>query len=103
MTMLSPSKWFIGSTANGQTTSISVSKPRLITQPWAYCTLEVYNIESCSWFPPSGSSINFSTMSLTDQSGPVTPTWTVNSNGAGHHCSAAVSLGSDSSALSITF
>jgi hypothetical protein len=35
--------WFVGAAVVGTTLSsnIQVSKPRLISQPWAYCTLEV--------------------------------------------------------------
>eukprot|EP00026_Physarum_polycephalum_P013773 Phypoly_transcript_14213.p1 GENE.Phypoly_transcript_14213~~Phypoly_transcript_14213.p1 ORF type:complete len:302 (-),score=13.80 Phypoly_transcript_14213:103-942(-) len=76
MTNKGGGSWFIGAAVVGTTSSsnIQVSKPRLISQPWAYCTLEVYNIDKCEYMP-SASSVQFTNLYLETSSGPITPTW----------------------------
>jgi hypothetical protein len=54
----------VGGTVNGQTTDITVTRPRLASQPWAYCTLEMYEIATCDWMPPSGSSCAFTELQV---------------------------------------
>jgi len=100
MTKTGPQSWYIAGVVNGKTAALTATHPRLASQPWAYCTLETYEIADCSWFPPPGASIQFSAMSLTDASGPISPSWESNANTA--HCTAAVKVQSPS-ALAITF
>jgi len=101
MTQTGPTSWFIsgqivGQTGPNSTTSISVTHNRLVTNPWAYCTLEVYEIDNCSTdFPPSGSQIKFTQMQLFARQGrkiaPVTPKWqSLNNNG--DHCSTSITV-----------
>lgn len=78
MEQQSSNTWFINSVIpSGQSTNITVTRQRLVNNPWAYCTLEVYNIEECTWLPPADSPSHFTNMVLYDSNGPVTPTWTV--------------------------
>jgi len=90
MTMTSSDTWFIGGVVNGASTNLTVTRPRLESQPWAYTTLETYNIPDCSWFPPSGSTSKFTGMALEDENGPVSPQWISNENQA--HCSVAIDI-----------
>jgi len=85
MTKIGATSWYIGSIIQsaGVNTYITYDDPRLVTQPWAYCTLEVYDIDDCaSDFPPQNSPIKFTQMVLKDKSGVVTPTWQALNNGA---------------------
>jgi len=100
MTMTGSDSWFIAGVVDGVSTNLTVTRPRLEAQPWAYTTLETYNIPACSWFPPSGSSSQFTEMILRDEDGPVTPEWISNQNQA--HCSAAIDI-SDPATLSFNF
>lgn len=52
----------IASVADGYNTNVTVTHPRLASQPWAYNTLELYNIDSCTWMPPSGSACKFTNL-----------------------------------------
>jgi len=106
MSRTAPTTWFIsgGVVGSGQSTSISATDPRLLNQAWAYCTLEVYDIDDCSNdFPPSGSAIKFTQLALYDQGGKhqVIPTWQ-SLNNQGDHCQANANIYSPSS-VSITF
>lgn len=87
---------------------------RLNTQPWAYCTLEVYDIgifilhfstdveDDCdSDFPPQDSPIKFTGLSLADAKGPVVPNWQALDNQA-DHCGAKATVNSPAS-VTITF
>jgi len=49
--------WFINSvdTENGRNTSITVRRSNLAEQPYAFVVLEVYNVQNCDEYPPSGS------------------------------------------------
>jgi len=104
MTQTAPTSWFIGGLLQGttKTSNLNVKRARLITQPWAYCTLEVYNIATCSWFPPPGSAIDFYGMSFTDANGPITAAWNLNSNGSGSHCTTKISSASSAN-VTISF
>jgi len=81
--------WFIGGTADGQTTSITVTYPRLILQPWAYTTMELYSISDCSNLPPSGAQMTFSKLALYQGQNRVVPQWQVLENQ--NHCSVSIS------------
>jgi len=96
MTQTASTSWFIGGQLQGtsKTSNLNIKRARLITQPWAYCTLEVYNIATCNWFPPAGSAINFYQMSFTDAKGPINAAWNLNSNGSGSHCTTKISSSS---------
>jgi len=102
MTRLSSQTWFIGGTINGGVdTSLTVSSYRFVNQPWAYCTLELYNIESCSSLPPSGSTQVYQNLQLFSNKVPVTPKWQALDNGA-DHCDTSIKIASPSSVV-ITF
>lgn len=53
MTRVGDESWFINSVVgnSGEETSITVTHPRLKTQPWAYNTLEGYGVGDCSYEP----------------------------------------------------
>jgi len=76
MTRVQGNKWYIGSTLlkNGNTTGLTASNPRLQVQPWAYVTLEVYEVNTCSEFPDN--SITFSDLKLVTQGQQTQPVWT---------------------------
>jgi len=104
MTRINSTSWFIGSydTTKKQMGTITVVDPRLITQPWAYCTLEVYSIDNCtSDFPASA--LKFTNLALFDNGGktPVTPQWEALNNMA-DHCGATATVLSPS-AVTIQF
>jgi len=65
MTQLDSETWFIGSVVNGgQSNNLTVTRSRLDSQPWAYVTLEIYNIFDCSWLPANGQSVSFTELNL---------------------------------------
>jgi len=102
MTRIGPTTWFIGGiTSSGVNSSFAVTYDRLATQAWAYCTLEVYEIDDCgNDFPPSGSTINFTQLQLFDRGGkhPVTPQWQALNNNGGH-CSTNIAINSPSNVV----
>jgi len=54
MTMTGPATWYINSldTTTGQNTDMTMTKPILKAQPWAYVTLEVYDLfDDCTEYP----------------------------------------------------
>jgi len=76
MTLTGPSTWYILSTVKetGVSTSLTVTKNRLKSQPWAYNTLEVYGVESCNQYPTEP--IVFTDLLLLDTAGrKIVPTW----------------------------
>jgi len=86
MTMVNATSWYIGSydVTSDKTVEITINDPRLYTQPWAYCTLEVYTIGDCSGdFPSPSSPLKFTNLELYDNMGKnkVTPTWQLLNNG----------------------
>jgi hypothetical protein len=101
MKMTGTNTWVINSTditTNTEPTVQTVTRPRLSSQPWAYLTLETYNIADCTWFPPTGASIEFSQLELYDTSNyQVTPAWQINQNAA--HCSAVMTVNSPDDAV----
>eukprot|EP01113_Clastostelium_recurvatum_P000437 TRINITY_DN1018_c0_g1_i2.p1 TRINITY_DN1018_c0_g1~~TRINITY_DN1018_c0_g1_i2.p1 ORF type:complete len:310 (-),score=95.59 TRINITY_DN1018_c0_g1_i2:100-1029(-) len=101
MTKTGTDTWFVGSqiVSSKQTTNLSVTRPRLSSQPWAYCTLEVYDVD-CDWFPPASSPITFSNMVLGDASGSVTPKWDTHTGD--NPCKTSIKVASPSE-VTITF
>jgi hypothetical protein len=100
MKMTGSDTWVINSTdvtAGSAPTVQTVTRSRLSSQPWAYLTLETYNIADCTWFPPSGATIEFSRLELEDTNGAVTPSWQVNQNS--DHCSAVLTINSPDNAI----
>jgi len=78
MTQTGSDSWFIESLSTnlGVSTNLTCSNKRLVSQPWAYCTLEVYNVNSCNQYPDNP--ILFTGMTLADVNGnPLIPTWNV--------------------------
>jgi len=101
MSKVGQTSWFInGVVDDGPGTNITVNKPGTLKSiPNAYCTLEAYGIQQCSWFPPSGSSCAFSNMLIEDTQGPVKSAWQPTS---GPGCGLKITV-QDTSALSIDF
>jgi len=98
MTRLNDTAWYIGSTdvTSQQSASVTVDDPRLVNNPWAYCTLEVYSITDCASDFPS-SPLKFTDMTLTNLKGQqVKPTWGLFNNGV-DHCGAKVTSANPSS------
>merc|ERR1712154_686526 len=59
--------WFINSIDStlNQSTSFTVSRSILNSQPWVYVTLEVYNIDNCEeQYPPKGSNVPYTHLVL---------------------------------------
>jgi len=77
MEMTSPDHWFISGndTNSGKSTSLSVSKPNTKFEPWAFVTLEVYEVTNCDQYPANGK-IPYTNLAITSKSGPETPNWT---------------------------
>jgi len=104
MTRLNETAWFIGSldTTSGQSTDVTVDDPRLNTQPWAYCTLEVYSVSDCAGdFPPSNSPLKFTNLKLIAGKQVVVPQWQTLDNGADHCGDSAAAPNAQS--VTITF
>jgi len=98
MTQVGPTTWWIsGYSENLQTnTSVTVNDPRLNSQPWAYTTLEVYEIGDCSDDFPSGP-MQFTKLALFDaKMKPVIPRWQSFNNDV-DHCGANAVINSPSS------
>jgi len=91
MTRLSPTDWFIGGLTSAVNASFTVTDSTLVSQPWAYCTLEVYSIPDCNNFPPTNSPMEFTKLVLTSGGKVVTPTWVPMNNDA-DHCTAAAKV-----------
>lgn len=70
MTLTGPSSWTIisQSTETGEAVTLDVTNEDvLVSQPWAYTTLEVYNVDGCSQYPDND--ILFTDMDMYDDSG----------------------------------
>eukprot|EP01089_Gocevia_fonbrunei_P012672 TRINITY_DN305_c0_g1_i1.p1 TRINITY_DN305_c0_g1~~TRINITY_DN305_c0_g1_i1.p1 ORF type:complete len:311 (+),score=70.68 TRINITY_DN305_c0_g1_i1:36-935(+) len=77
MTQTGESTWYIGGTSqkSSATSSITVTKTRLMTQPWAYNTLECYGCSGGCDYEPTSPSL-FTKLELADKKGAaVTPKW----------------------------
>jgi hypothetical protein len=104
MTKIGPTEWYIGGIVQsaGINTYITYDDPRLDTQPWAYCTLEVYDIDDCDAdFPPKDSPMKFTGMKLYDSQGLVVPSWQALDNEA-DHCGAVATV-QNPQTVTITF
>jgi len=98
MTALNDTTWFIGSVVNGQSSSITVTEADLISNPWAYLTLEVYSIDDCASDFPAGP-LKFSNLILFNEKGQsVTPKWGLFNN-LQDHCGATITSANPSSAV----
>jgi len=73
-----PETWYIAGTSqkSGASTSLTVSKPRLASQPWGYNTAECYGCAGgCSYEPQND--VSFTQLKLFGQNGaPINPVWT---------------------------
>jgi len=81
MTQIGPLSWYINSVQvkSQVSTAISVTRNRLQYNPWAYCTLEVYEDDgSCSEYPDNN--LVFSKMKLTQSQKVVYPMWTAHAS-----------------------
>jgi len=78
MTRTGSDTWYVGSTSTmtAATTEVSVTHNRLVSQPWAYNTLECYGCSGCGTFPLNP--IEFRELVLTANGTIVTPTWKIN-------------------------
>jgi len=101
MTKTGATSWFISSYSESMktNTSMTYNDPRLIAQPWAYCTLEVYEIDDCASDFPS-SPLKFTKLALTGSNNKqVIPRWEAFDNGV-DHCGASATV---NSATAVTF
>lgn len=75
--------WFINTVdvTTGTQTPLTITRSLLTRQPWTYVTLEVYEVEDCGQYPPSGTELKFTKLSLTANGKQVTPQWTVGTDG----------------------
>jgi hypothetical protein len=73
--------WFISSndTTSGGSTYISVSKPNTKFEPWAFVTLEVYQVTDCSQYP-TGATIPYTNLMIMSAKGKESPTWQTGAN-----------------------
>jgi len=79
MTLLSPDTWYISGVlqSNGQATTLTADKTNLKTNPWAYCTLEVYDASGdCGEYPDNPQ--EYSKLQLYVGKSKVTPKWQQN-------------------------
>jgi len=77
MTKTGPAKWYIAgvSKRTGRSTSFSVSRDRLTSQPWAYNTLECYGCTGGCGYEPT-EPVNFSQLAILDKKHrAVNPVW----------------------------
>ena len=77
MTRTGPQSWFVGSTikSSGKSTNQEASNARLVSQPWAYNTLECYGCTGCRTYPTEP--IVFSDLKLYSKGQEVTPNWLI--------------------------
>jgi len=76
-----PDHWFISGndTNSGKSTSLKVSKGATTKfEPWAFVTLEVYQVSNCNQYPTNGK-ILYTNLAITSTSGPETPSWITSS------------------------
>jgi len=80
MTLVSPNTWLISGVvqSNSQATTLTAQKANLKVNPWAYCTLEVYDASgACGEYPDNPQT--YSRLSLYQGNWqPVIPTWQTN-------------------------
>lgn len=75
--------WFISTqhVEGNVTSAITVERNVLVSQPWAYVTMEVYDVDDCAQFPPAGSVSSFTGMTVSVGGKPFTPAWEVGADG----------------------
>jgi len=100
MTQIANNTWYIGSTTKqGKTVSVSVNRPVLQIQPWAYVTLECYGCNDCSYEPVNTS--NFTSLVLSVDGKQITPSW--NASTSPHPICHEIAHIVDPATISITF
>lgn len=77
MTRLGPDTWYVAgvSQETGKENHITVSHPRLTSQPWAYTTVEGYGVQGCDWEPTND--LKFTRMRLRAAEKIVVPQWDI--------------------------
>jgi len=97
MTQTGNTTWYIAGVTSDNQTALSITQDRLVSQPWAYVTLEVYNVRSCDWFPTNTyeNTVQFTQLSLTTVNGPITPSW--NTFNGENTCNTSIEVYSPSS------
>jgi len=103
MTRLAGSTWYIGSTnaATGQTTSITVTRDRLLVQPWAYNTAECYGCDGCGCSCEPTNAVQFSKLALFAKGTQITPNWVIHASPT-PQCNEVAHI-QDPTSVSITF
>jgi len=77
MQQIGSTTWLIGAQApSGLWTNLTVNKNRLSSNPWAYNTLETYDVLSCDWMPAGATKFS-SLLLLGPQGQQVTANWRV--------------------------
>jgi len=105
MTLLSTGTWYINGVdlQSGVQSPLTISRSLLDSQPWTYVTLEVYDVDDCGQYPPSGTPIPFSKLQLFLSGKEVTPQWSVGVQGQQPPvCSSSITV-SDPATVTIYF
>jgi len=95
MTKIGGDSWFIDSvdTSTNTHSSLTVTESILESQPWAYVTLEVYDIFACNEYPTD--TIPYSNLELYVLGKQVSPAWVIGTNGqVPPICNSSISLAS---------
>eukprot|EP01156_Anaeramoeba_ignava_P023862 Anaeramoba_ignava/c21806_g2_i6.p1 GENE.c21806_g2_i6~~c21806_g2_i6.p1 ORF type:complete len:302 (+),score=84.10 c21806_g2_i6:19-924(+) len=95
-------KWFIGATveSTGRTSNLEVSKPRLVSQSWAYIALETYYLDGCDSYPQTP--ITFTSNKLFAENKNLTPNWVAHAQHNPTNCGEKANIQSPDS-VSISF
>jgi len=103
MTKLDSDTWFIDTvdTSTNDHTSITVSRSILVTQPWAYVTLEVYDIFSCDNYPTG--SIPYTDLQIFALDKLITPQWEIGKAGQNPPICDSSIVVKDAATVSIAF
>lgn len=66
MTRLGPDSWYIDTVdlKSGTHSNMTITRSILKSQPWAYVTLEVYDVSDCEQFPPAGTKMPYTELEL---------------------------------------
>jgi len=105
MTKTGSETWFINSVdlRTKEDAPLTVSKSILKTQPWAYVTLEVYDVESCEQYPPSGTEMPYTNLTLFESGRKTKFEWKVGTNGQSPPICGATIKVLDAQDVTITF
>jgi len=79
MTLVGPSEWYISGVvqSSAQATTLTARKSNLKVNPWAYCTLEVYDDSGdCGDYPTQAQV--YSKLQIFEAKKKITPSWEVN-------------------------